>query len=120
MHGREQQTAEMRECIEECTACHCACLDAVMHCLMEGGDHAAPAHIRLLLDCAEICQTTANFMVRGSDMHMAMNQACADICERCAEACARFTDDEFMQQCAQICRKCAQACRTMAGMAAAA
>jgi hypothetical protein len=119
MHAREQQSTEMRDCIDNCTACHYACLETVTHCLMEGGRHAEAAHIRLLIDCAEICQTSANFMVRGSDMHQATCRACAELCERCAESCAQFTDDEFMLQCAQICRRCAESCRRMAGMAAA-
>jgi hypothetical protein len=57
---------EMLHCIEVCSDCHKACLQTVPYCLQTGG-HAEPNHIRLMMDCAEICQTSANFMLRGSD-----------------------------------------------------
>ena len=71
-------------------------------------EHAAAAHITTLLDCAEICQTSAHVMSRGSDMHGAVCATCADACERCAEACDQFPEDELMQRCAEICRRCAE------------
>jgi hypothetical protein len=89
----------------------------VAHCLEKGGRHAEPQHIRLLLDCAEICQTSANFMVRGSDLHAATCRACAEVCERCADDCERMADDEMMRRCAEICRRCAASCAQMAGAA---
>jgi hypothetical protein len=92
----------------------------IEHCLAEGGAHATPAHIRILTDCAEMCLTSADFMLRGSSMHMKVCGVCADVCERCAEDCARYTDDEYMQQCALICLRCAQSCRRMSMLAAAA
>lgn len=107
-------SSKMRECIQECTSCHDICLESVTHCLEMGGEHAKPAHIRLLLDCAEICQTSANFMLRTSDFHAQTCGVCAEVCERCAKDCERFTDDQMMQQCAQVCRSCAQSCREMA------
>lgn len=108
----------MRDCIQECRRCHNICTETVTHCLEMGSDHVEPRHLRLLLDCAEICQTSANFMLRGSDLHGQVCAVCADVCERCAEDCARFGDDQTMQQCAEVCRRCAQSCREMAGMAA--
>jgi hypothetical protein len=84
------------------------------HCLHMGGRHVEANHLTLLLDCAEICQTSANFMLRGSDLHSRTCAVCAEVCERCAESCERFTDDAMMQQCAQVCRSCAQSCREMA------
>jgi hypothetical protein len=81
-----------------------------------GGDHAETSHIRLLLDCAEICQTSANFMLRMSNFHNQTCGVCAEVCEHCARDCERFEDDEMMQQCAEACRSCARSCREMAGM----
>lgn len=112
----DQPSAAMRNCIRECQNCHSICLETVMHCLQMGGEHAEPAHIRLMLDCAEICQTSANFMLRASDLHARTCGVCAEVCERCAQDCERFTDDTLMQQCAQACRNCAQSCREMARM----
>jgi len=106
----------MQDCIEACESCHGVCLETIEHCLHMGGEHAKPAHIRLLLDCAEICQTSANFMLRNSDLHGLTCSACAEICERCAADCERF-GDAVMQQCADTCRTCAQSCREMAATA---
>jgi hypothetical protein len=109
---------EMQQCIQNCLSCHSICLSTVTHCLQQGGHHAGSGHIRLLLDCAEICQTSANFMLRGSDLHPRTCGVCAEVCTRCAEDCARFGDDAQMQACAAACRRCADSCRYMAGMAA--
>lgn len=108
----------MQNCIQECHRCHDSCAEMVTHCLQMGGEHAAPSHIRLLLDCAEICQTSANFMLRMSEFHGQTCGLCAAVCERCAEDCERFSDDQMMQQCVQACRSCAASCREMAQMAA--
>ena len=77
--------------------------------------HAEPNHIRLMMDCAEICQTSANFMLRGSDLHHLTCAACAEICDRCAADCDRMSDDPRMAACAEECRRCAESCRQMSG-----
>jgi hypothetical protein len=104
----------MQRCIENCTECHAVCLTTAAHALKQGGGHAEEAHIRLMLDCAEICQTSANFMLRNSPLHTLTNRACAEVCERCAEYCERFPDDPQMVACAEVCRRCAATCREMA------
>ena len=104
---------EIPECIAACNACHEVCLETVAHCLHQGGAHAESRHIRLLLDCAEICQACANFMLRGSDLHTGVCALCADICQRCAEDCSRTSDDGEMRACAEECRACAQSCMSM-------
>lgn len=105
---------QMQDCIQECHRCHNSCTETITHCLEMGGDHAEPSHIGLLMDCAEICQTSANFMLRMSDFHDEMCATCADVCQRCAEDCERFADDEVMQRCAELCRSCARMCNEMA------
>lgn len=110
-----QISTEMRECIDNCTNCHNICMETVAHCLQMGGKHAEASHIRTLLDCAEICATSANFMLRGSDLHAQVCGVCADACERCAESCEQMgSDDEMMRRCAEVCRRCAESCRMMA------
>jgi hypothetical protein len=105
---------EMQQCIQECRNCHAVCLETVTHCLQTGGKHAEAEHIRLMLDCVEICQTSANFMLRGSDLHPRTCAVCAEVCERCAQDCDRF-DEDWMKRCAETCRRCAESCRRMAG-----
>jgi hypothetical protein len=110
-----EMTAAMQRCIDNCSECHDICVQTVTHCLTEGGKHAEAEHIRLLLDCVEICQTSADFMLRGSPFHVATCATCADICEGCAESCAQFSDDAMMERCAETCRRCAASCREMSG-----
>jgi hypothetical protein len=104
----------LRECIASCIECGTLCMATVPHCLERGGPHADPGHIRLLLDCAEICQTSANFMVRGSELHARTCGLCAEICDDCAAECERLGDDAQMEACARACQRCADSCRRMA------
>jgi hypothetical protein len=105
---------EMQQCIQNCLDCHRICLETVTYCLQQGGHHAEASHIRTLLDCAEICQTSANFMTRGSEFHPRTCGVCAEVCERCAESCGQMGNDAQMQACADMCRRCAESCRRMA------
>jgi hypothetical protein len=108
-------STEMQQCIDECTQCHNVCLSTLNHCLERGGKHADPAHIGLLLDCADTCRISADFMLRGSDRHQLACRICADICGACAESCEHIgSSDETMLQCAQECRRCQQSCERMA------
>jgi hypothetical protein len=110
-----QISADMRECIDNCTNCHNICLETIVHCLQMGGKHAETAHVRLLMDCAEICATSANFMLRGSDLHSRTCAVCAEVCKRCADDCEQLADgDEQMLRCAEMCRRCAESCRRIA------
>jgi hypothetical protein len=109
-----RHSTEMEQCIDNCTQCHAICIETAAHCLSKGGMHSAPDHIRLLQDCAQICATSADFMLRGSDLHGRTCAVCADVCTRCAESCERMADDEAMRGCAEMCRMCAESCRRMA------
>lgn len=116
-----QFPSHLRECLENCTACHISCEHTLQHCLQMGGDHADPLHIRLLRDCAQICATSADFLTRGSDLHPFTCAACAEACSRCADDCERIgAHDPVMKACAELCRRCAESCRQMAGMRQAA
>lgn len=105
-------TPALHACIDACIACHRTCLhEAMNHCLETGGDHTEPTHFRLMLDCADICRTSADFMLRGSELHALTCGVCAEVCRRCAESCDRI---EGMADCASACRTCAEHCRRMA------
>ena len=107
-----QFDADMEVCIENCTECHRICLEAVTHCLRRGGAHSQPELIRLLLDCAQICQTSADFMIRNSELHQQTCAVCAHVCAHCANVCAGLgSADPQMQECADICAQCAESCR---------
>lgn len=112
-HTAEHRDPRMNDCIRHCMECHAVCLETITYCLGKGGAHAEPGHIALLATCADICATSAAAMLRGADVHRHTCRACAEICQRCADACAAMGDPE-MDRCAEICRRCAESCREMA------
>ena len=118
MHQPEHQSlpASTQQCIDNCTECHETCTRMLAYCLEMGGEHVEPAHLKSLLDCAGACAVSADFMLRGSDLHPHMCGVCADACERCAQSCAQFAGNKQMEACAEICRRCAESCREMAGI----
>jgi hypothetical protein len=113
MSNTAASSAQLQECIVECDSCHDVCLEAIGYCLTAGGRCAEPSRVTVLMDCAEICQTAADFMLRGSSQHASICRVCADICDACAASCASLADAE-MKACAEACRRCAAACRAMA------
>ena len=117
MTNRESAFNPDREdCIDTCMECYRVCWEMVQHCLHMGGKHSEWAHLRLLTNCAQICQTSADFMIRGSNLHAATCAACAEVCAGCADACAALAgEDDQMQDCAQMCARCAESCARMAG-----
>ncbi len=59
---------------------------------MEGGDHIDAAHICLMMNCAEICQTCANFLLSTLSFS---NQLCAAvICDARADSCEALSGME--------------------------
>jgi len=110
-----QVSQQMRDCIQQCTDCHNVCIETIIYCLQQGGKHAAVDHVRLLQDCAEICGTSADFMLRGSNVSAQVCGVCATVCDACAKSCDQFGDDPQMKACADTCRRCAECCSRMAG-----
>lgn len=108
MNTRHEPSDEVLQCIDDCQQCHDTCLQmATQHCLAMGGAHAAPDHIALMLTCAEVCQTTANAMLRGAPLHQVLCQACADICDACAVHCRAL---DQMDDCEEACQQCSASC----------
>jgi hypothetical protein len=107
-----QVNAEMKSCIEECLRCYQICLSTAMgHCLEAGGEHTEAKHFSLMMACAEICRTSAHFMLIGSDLHKRTCRICGEICEQCAADCERIGE---MKECMDTCRCCAESCKKMA------
>lgn len=107
-------TDEMQQCINHCLECHRACEQLIPYCLEKGGMHAERNHIQILSTCADICRTSAHFMMWNSELHGRVCGVCADACLKCAEDCERMSDDQMMKMCADICRQCAESCQKMA------
>lgn len=105
--------ARFADCIAACHACAVACHHCAASCLQEPHVHEMTRCIGLDLDCAQVCQVTAALMAGGGDRVAALCRVCADICNDCAQECARH-DMDHCQQCAEACRLCATQCETMA------
>lgn len=105
-------SSEMQSCIDSCLRCYQVCTSTAMgHCLEAGGQHTEPRHFRLMVACAEICRTSAHFMLIGTEHHKHTCRECAEICEECAKDCESLGD---MDKCVAACRSCAESCRKMA------
>jgi hypothetical protein len=104
---------EMQQCIENCLDCHKVCEQLIPYCLNKGGMHAERKHIQALADCAEICRTSAHFMMWNSDLHAKVCGVCSEACIKCAIDCEGMSSDDMMKMCASVCRKCADSCRAM-------
>lgn len=93
--------------------CYSTCLGMAMtHCLETGGKHVDPAHFRLMVACAEICRTSAHFMLLNSPHHKHVCRECAEICAECAKDCERLGG---MENCVEARRRCAESRHAMAG-----
>ncbi|MGH8492897.1 MAG: four-helix bundle copper-binding protein [Moraxellaceae bacterium] len=104
----------MSECIDNCLDCHRVCLETLGYALKQQGKLVRDTHLRLLVDCEQICQTSADFMLRSSDLHTHTCKICAEICQHCAELCHSFSEDQQMQACEHACRRCAESCQQIA------
>ena len=113
MSDREgNNTSATDDCVAACLACYQSCRETAMHhCLETGGRFVAPEHFRLMHACAEICRTSADIMLSGAGVHVAVCDACAKVCAACAESCEAAGE---MDDCVAACRRCAQECETMA------
>ena len=107
-----ESQAAMRDCIDACQSCHEVCTETISHCLSMGGEHVNAEHINTMMDCAQVCATSADFMLRGSASSSEICDLCAIICDECAESCEALEGPE-MKRCADECRRCAEACRAM-------
>lgn len=74
--------------------------------------------IRLCLDCASICTTTAGVASRQTEYDASVSksllEACIASCKSCGDECERHaTMHAHCRVCAQACRRCEQACRQL-------
>ena len=101
-----QQLIEMlNNCVASCNYCTASCLN-------EDDVKMMVECIRLDMDCAEICRTTANLLARGSEHGSHLLQECAEICSKCASECEKHAPQmAHCKACAEACRKCEDACK---------
>ncbi len=115
--AQKNTSAVLQTCIQNCLESSQICIQTIDHCLTKGGEHAEAKHIKLLQDCADLCELSARFMLRNSDFHSQICKTCAEICTACADNCeAMAVSDTEMKACAEACKKSAASCQDMSKM----
>lgn len=105
----------VQECVADCLDCFEAASECIAYCLGRGREHPCVTQLALFMDCAAICQLSADFLLRGSGMHHLTCAVCGTICERCAIECERIDpSDGHWRRCADACRRCAESCHDLA------
>ncbi|QQG35763.1 MAG: four-helix bundle copper-binding protein [Micavibrio aeruginosavorus] len=103
-------TDTRKNAIAACQTCHLLCQETLAyHGDETGGRQLSPQHIKRLMACIEICQTTANLLAIRAPLIDQLCEICAHICEQCASSCRAVECDE-MRQCANAAGHCASAC----------
>ncbi len=109
--GRATPHGDMRQCIDHCMDCYRMCIETAMtHCLRAGGAHVEPDHFRLMINCADMCRTAADFMLSESEFQTRACSLCADVSEACAASCRDVGD---MEDCALACEIAGASCASM-------
>jgi len=112
-------TKETRECVQACLDCHNCCTQMIAACME--ADHCDSKTMKMLMDCAQMCQMCAGLMLRGSDMSGKMCAMCVEMCNACALACETMAKGNArLMQCAKACRACADMCMRLVSKAKAA
>lgn len=104
----------MQDCLENCENCYRLCVQTLVYATHQTEKPIHEALLRLLMDCADICRATANYLMRGSDLHGSLCRVCASICERCAEFCGESREDAQLRLCEQVCLRCSESCAQLA------
>lgn len=104
--------AEVLHHLEECAQMCSLCADA---CLAEDMVAELRRCIRLNLDCADLCRTTAAVLGRqvepDSATIRALLEACRAACAACGNECGSHAGmHEHCRICAEACQRCEQAC----------
>ncbi len=106
----------VQQCVEDGNECYLVCTETVSYALQVGGAQAELPGVRMLLDCADACQLVITLLLRRSEFAPPACAFAADVCDRCAEHCEAFPDDQWMVECSETCRRCADSCREVASM----
>ncbi len=117
--------ARLAEVIDQLERCATTCTQCADACLAEPDLSAELATcIRLDLDCADICETTARVLARQTELRhefvRELLDACVAACGACGDECAGHAEHmEHCRICAEECRACRSACEELRGLLAA-
>jgi hypothetical protein len=81
-----------------------ACNAAFAYCTQQDGIED-PELLACMVDCVDLCTTTASFIVRGSEHADDLREVCAELAKCVEESCEEYGDDEVLTACADACRE---------------
>ena len=112
MGPRMPSATDLRAAFLACLRAHQACEDAVAQALR--GEDAVDDRVGTLLDCADVCRTTARYIRYGSPLLRGTAGVAAELCARAAEACAALAAVPVMAAHAEALQRAAGCCRRVA------
>lgn len=105
------------ECIEACLECAQSCTACADACLAEDNVAELTKCIRINMDCADVCATTARILSRltsnDASLTRATLEACRVACANCADECETHEMHKHCVICAASCRRCEEACAAL-------
>lgn len=101
-----ERSERFQNAVELVNQCAGACNESFAGCLQAGGEHATADHLQYILDCAEACRLSAEFMQRHSPNYMDAVSLCASVARSCAHNMRSLQDNEL----AELCERTATAC----------
>ena len=107
--------ATFRRFVDECLDCAASCTSCADDCLAEPDVQELIRCIRLDLDCADTCETARRVLTRQTapDLNFvrALVEACSVACASCRDECERHAaHHEHCRLCAEVCQRCKEAC----------
>ncbi len=109
-----RRNSKMLDCIDKCLYSYITCWKTRQGFSSSAGEDGLASLNPSLLECAEICRTTASSLHWDSAFWEASCALCADACATCAWACSRFSSDEQIKAVLDACGECMTACRELA------
>ena len=106
-------SGETKICMEYCLRCMAACEHCAVSCLQETHSDKMKECIRMDMQCAVLCRTTAEMLAMDSEFSPYLCKLCADVCEKCGHICSQHEHDHC-QKCAKACHECAEKCHQIA------
>src|SRR5262245_49041590 len=103
---------QIQSCISALQSCVWACEECAVTCLKDSNPVIFRDCIREAISCSDICQLSARFWQRQESHRNRICLICSDICDTCAQECARHETDHC-QRCAEACRLCASECQRL-------
>lgn len=100
---------KFENCIDACYHCATTCLQCENVYMWENGSKGHRSSIRL--DCAEVCLVTAKMLSAKSKFSCKVCALCAEICENCAQECAKHSELRQCKTCVESCLKCMEECK---------